>query len=531
MSDIRLGKMRSAMEVKKMNAFLGIDLGTSGVKVVVMKEDGRTIGLGYRELSLSTPGPGWAEQDPNEWWDAARFAVKQAIAASGHAGKEIRSIGLTGQMLGSVFLDQHFQPLMPCIIWLDQRASMERDYLENEIGLPKLLDITANYPLTGYWAAKILWLRKNRPEIYERVSKILFPKDYLILKLTGEISMDVSDATGSYLFDVPNRAWSREMMRLLEIPGDFFPGMVHESEEIAGRLRREVAEDLGLPAGIPVVAGGGDQTVGGVGNGIVREGVVSATIGTSGVVFAHTDRVIIDRQPRAALSSCHSVRGKYCFYGCTLTAGGSFKWLRDKFSTPEREYAALRGLDPYDLMTLAASQAKEGSEGLLFLPYLNGERTPHPDPDARGVFFGLSLRHGWPEMARSVMEGVTYSLRDTLEILKEYGLAVNQVRVAGGGAKSAVWRQMQADIFKAEVVTTNVEEAPATGAAILAAVGAGFFGSVSEACDRIVVPVHTIEPIERNAMLYDDYYAAYRGLYPALKQKFAEQAMLVQKWS
>ena len=513
-----------------MNAFLGIDLGTSGVKAVIIDEDGRTLGAGYKEIPLGTPGLGWAEQDPAAWWDAACSAVRQAATAS-RAGKEIKSIGLTGQMLGSVFLDKNLQPLMPCIIWLDQRASAERDYLENTIGLSKLLEITANYPLTGHWAPKILWLKNNRPEIYEKTRKILFPKDYLRLGLTGEIALEVSDTTGSYLFDVPKRTWSGELLRALEIPREFFPETVLESEEIAGYLRKEAAEALGLSAGIPVVAGGGDQTVGGIGNGVVKDGVVSATIGTSGVVFAHTDGVIIDRQPRAALSSCHSVRGKYCFFGCTLTAGGSFKWVRDQFAASERGYATERGLDPYDLMTLAAGKAKEGSEGLLFLPYLNGERTPYPDPDARGVFFGLSLRHGWPELVRSVMEGVTYSLRDFLEILKEYGLNVKQVRVSGGGAKSALWRQMQADIYNTVVISTNVEEGPAVGAAILAAVGAGYFTSVEEACDRIVIPVGMTEPIARNAALYDDFYHIYRELYPALQQKFADQARLVRKWS
>ena len=512
-----------------MKCFLGIDSGTSGIKAVVVGETGQMLGVGYKEISLITPQPLWVEQDPEEWWDAAVYAIKQAVAKSG-CGRDILAIGLTGQMLGSTLLDGHGRSLGNCMIWLDQRATEERDYIENTAGMDKLLDITANYPLTGYWAPKLMWLKKNRPEVFEKVGTVLFPKDYLRYRLTGELSVEVSDASGSYLFDVQGRGWSDEMFELCGLPEGIVPRKVYESPEIAGYLLKSLAGELGLTAGIPVVGGGGDQTAGGVGNGIVREGVVSATIGTSGVVFACTDKVLKDKLGRAAMSFCHSVPGKWCFFGCTLAAGGSFKWLRDNFFAREKETYAKEGKDVYELMTSMAGKAPASSEGLVFLPYLNGERTPYPDPNARGVFFGLSYRHGLNEICRSVMEGVTFSLRDTIEILKEFGIGVNEVRASGGGAKSAFWRQLQADIYNAAVITTNVEEGPSVGAAILAAVGSGHFGSVQEACDSIVKVVSRTEPDPKRVELYDDFYITYRELYAKLKDTFAVQSQKVLKW-
>ncbi len=513
-----------------MKSFLGIDAGTSGVKAVVLSGDGRVLGIGHKECDVITPHPQWAEQDPRDWWNACRHAVKTAVQKSG-VSAEIEAVGLTAQMLGTTCLDEKLNPIDNCIIWLDQRATEERDYVENILETEKMLGITANYPLTGYWAPKLLWLRKNRPEEYKKIHKVVFTKDYLRLMLTGVLATEVSDASGSFLFDVFNRRWSDELFALLDIPRSIVPETLFESCEIAGYLKADVANELGLKAGIPVIAGGGDQTAGGIGNGIVREGVVSATIGTSGVVFAAMNRCIADKYPRAALSFCHSVSGMWCLFGCTLGAGGSFKWLRDTVFAEEKAICEKQGLDVYNKMTQLASQSSPGSGGLCFLPYLNGERTPYPDPNASGVFFGLTYRHGLPEMCRSVMEGVTFSLRDTIEILKEYGINVTEVRASGGGAKSPLWRQMQADIYNAAVLTTNLEEGPSAGAAIMAAVGSGSFKSVQQACDHIIKITSRTEPDSKNVRIYNDFYQTYRALYPLLKEQYAIQTGYVKKWS
>ena len=512
-----------------MKHLMGIDLGTSGVKVVIITPDGRTKGIGSSEQSFSTPKPSWAEQDPDEWWRTALKAIKNALKDSGNIGQDIGGIGLSGQMLGATFLDKNLNVIRPCIIWCDQRSSAERDYIENRFGMQRLLELTANYPLTGYVAPKLLWLKNNEPEAYGRIFKVLLPKDYLRLKLTGELAAEVSDAGGTYLFDVGKRCWSDEMLDGLGIPKDFMVKL-YESHEVTGYLRKEIADELGLKEGIPVVGGGGDQTAGGVGNGVVEEGIVSSTVGTSGVIFACTGSPKIDTKGRGVHTFCHSVKNKWSLFGCTLSAGGSFKWLRDRFCIQEKEYASAKGVNPYDLMTLNASLAKPGSEGLLFLPYLIGERTPYPDPDARGVFFGISLRHGWNETVRSVMEGVTFSLRDSLEILREAGVRVKQVRASGGGAKSQFWRQLQADIFNVEVITTNVEEGTAIGAAILASVGAGYYSSVEEACTAIIRPVTRVEPIRHNVELYEDLYQVYRSLYPAMREAFKKEAAVMSRW-
>jgi xylulokinase len=512
-----------------MTCFLGIDAGTSGVKAIVIDEAGKTLGLGYKEVNLITPRPLWVEQDPNEWWSACDYAIREAVSKSGR-GQEIAAIGLTGQMLGNTMLDKDLKPLGNCMIWLDQRATEERDIVEERLGIDAMLDITANYCLTGYWAPKLMWVKKNRPDIFEKTRMVLFPKDYIKLALTGEPSVEVTDASGSFLMDVGRRTWSDKMFEVCELPKDIVPQKIYESCDVVGHLRTDLAEHLGLRAGIPVVGGAGDQPAGGIGNGVYKAGVVSATIGTSGVVYAVTDKVIADRQRRAALSFCHSAPNTWSLFGCTLAAGGSFKWLRDTIFAESKTTCAAEGKDVYDLMTGLAAQAKASCEGLLFLPYLNGERTPYPDENARGVFFGLSYRHGLGEICRSVMEGVTYSLRDTIEILREFDVQVSEVRASGGGAKSELWRQMQADIFDATVVTTNLEEGPSAGAAIMAAVGAGAYNSVGEACDSIVKVVSRTEPVAKNVAQYDEFYQTYRSLYPILKSTFEVQSNLVNKW-
>ena len=512
-----------------MKYFLGIDSGTSGVKAIVVGEDGHSAGIGYEELDVITEKPMWAEQNPSDWWTACKKAVKQAVHTSG-VGKEISGIGVTGQMLGSTLLDKDNNPVGNCIIWLDQRAVDEVDWIIDTAGMETLLQRTSNIPLTGYWAPKLMWIKKNQPEVFERVAQVVFPKDYIKFNLTGEISLEVTDCSGSYLFDVAGRKWSDEMFELCGLPRQIVSDHVIESQEIAGYLKKDVAEELGLTAGIPVVGGAGDQPACGLGSGVYKEGIVSATIGTSGVVYAAANKPIPDVNRAAALSFCHSVPDTWCLFGCTLAAGGSFKWLRDTVFADQRDRMKQDGKDVYTLMTDLASKAQIGSEGLVFLPYLNGERTPYPDPYAKGVFFGLSYRHGLNELSRSVMEGVTFSLRDTIELLRDADVSVSEVRASGGGAKSGLWLQMQADIYDANIVTTNISETGCVGAAMMAAIGAGHFDNAEEACSQIIKPISVTEPDKNSVEIYEDFYQTYRSLYGTLKDTFANQAKNVEKW-
>ncbi len=507
-----------------MKTFLGIDSGTSGIKAVLVDENGKILATGYQEIDLITPKQMWVEQDPRDWWSACKYAVNEAVR--GHKDT-VAGIGLSGQMLGAVMMDKNKELLENCLIWLDQRAYAEVDVLRADIGMPKLLDLTHNVPLTGYWGPKLMWIKKNRPDLFERIAHVLFPKDYLRFCMTGDIAVEVSDASGSYLFDIAKRKWSEEMMALCALPTHIFPQRVLESHDVAGVLTEQAAKELGLNAGVPVVAGAGDQPACAIGNGIVEEGMVSATIGTSGVVFAATQKPIKDDLEAVILAYCHAIPETYTFFGCTLGAGGSFKWLRD---VVVNGFKAEGEKLNYPQITACAEQARCGSEGLLFLPYLNGERTPHPDPYAKGVFTGLTYRHGMPELCRSVMEGVTFSLRDTIEGLKAKNIALNEIRASGGGAKSDLWLQIQADIFGSTVVTTNVEEAGCVGAAILAAVGTGFFATEKEACEAWIKREKTIEPNAKNVPLYDDLYAIYRDMYDAMKDSYYRQSMFAEKW-
>jgi xylulokinase len=512
-----------------MKAFLGIDLGTSAIKALLMAERGTILALGSSELAFTVPRPAFAEQNPNDWWDASVAAVRQAVAACAEK-PEIAGIGVSGQMLGSVLMDKNGRADDHCIIWMDQRASKERGFIENKLGLEFILDKTANYPLVSLWAPKLLWLRENEPDRYGRIDKVLFPKDYLKYRLTGEYDIDVTDAPGTLLFNTAERRWDDDLFKALDIPRSFVPESLSESAEPIGRLSRSAAEALGLPAGIPVVGGGGDQMCGAVGLGVVRSGVISSAIGTSGCVFSHSDACITDRKPRALLSYCHSVPGAYSLFGCTLSAGGAYQWLRNSFFKNEKVQWNTEGKKIYAFMDALAASAAPGCEGLVFLPYLSGERTPYPDPDARGVFFGLSQRHGAADFCRAVMEGVVYSLRDTVEIFREHKLGISEVRAAGGGSASPLWLQMQADIFNTPVLVTNAGEAPAAGAAMLAAVGAGAYADLGQAADDVVKIVRRHEPDSAKTAIYNDYYETYRALYPALRRLYASQARKTEKW-
>lgn len=497
---------------------LGIDIGTSGTKTVLFDREGNTIASMLGEYPLYQPKIGWAEQNPEDWWNATASTIKGVIEKSGVNPDDIKGIGLSGQMHGLVMLDKECNVLRPSIIWCDQRTSKECDQITELVGKERLIEITANPALTGFTASKILWVRNNEPDIYERAYKILLPKDYVRFMLTGEFATEVSDASGMQLLDIAKRNWSDEVLEKLDINKDLL-GRVYESQDITGYVTEEVAKLTGLSAGTPVVGGAGDQAAGAIGNGIVKPGVVSSTIGTSGVVFAYTDKVTIDPNGRVH-TFCHAVPNTWHVMGVTQGAGLSLKWFRDNFCLEEKNTADLMEVDPYELMNVEADKVKAGCEGLIYLPYLMGERTPHLDPNAKGVFFGLSARHTKRDMLRAVMEGVGYSLKDCMEIIKDMGIDVTEVRASGGGGKSKLWRQIQADLFNTEVVTINSSEGPALGVALLAGVGAGVYSSVQEACETVIKVVSKQQTVADDSDVYRKYYDVYKALYPALKEQF-----------
>ena len=509
-----------------MNYFLGIDAGTSGIKAVVLDDAGTIYATGYHECDLITPRPGWVEQDADDWWRACSCAIGQAVGASGHA-KDISAISLSGQMQGCLPLDGHMRPIRNCIIWLDQRSTPQCDSIRAGCGGIDTLNITGNYCLNSFWAPKLLWLREHEPQVFDSIRCVLFAKDYLRYMLTGEVATEVSDASCSFLLDINRRDWSDPMIQAVGLSRDILPDRLVESCQVVGTLKPELAQAWGMSPRTAVVAGGGDQPMAGIGLGIVEEGRIGATIGTSGVVFGCSDRPFIDRRDRAMLSLVHSVPDKWCYLGLVLSAGGCFKWLRDTVFAEKKLELAKAGQDVYDYMTALAAQAPIGSEGLLFLPYLNGEKTPISNPEARGVFFGLSHRHGLNEICRSVMEGITFAMRDSVDICREFG-PIHEVRVNGGGAKSPLWRQMQADIYNANVVSLNIEEGGAAGAAILAGYGTGYFSSIQEGCDAMLRVSSVIEPIGEHVKRYEDFYQQTKALYRSLTDNFSRLNALIE---
>jgi len=500
-----------------MALLLGIDIGTSGTKAITVDESGALVASASAEYELLTPQPLWAEQRPRDWWDATCAVCQNIVAQVG--AENISSIGLSGQMHGLVMLDGSGQVLRDAILWCDQRTQSQCDQITARVGRDVLVSETANPVLTGFTAPKILWVREHEPQIAARARMHLLPKDYIRFELTGEYATEVSDASGTSLLNVPERKWSEKVCQALDISLDTLP-RVYESFEVSGRISAKGASATGLKEGTPVVGGGGDQAAGAVGNGIVRSGIISVASGTSGVVFAFADTPTVDPQLRMH-TFCHAVPQKWHVMGVMLSAGGSLRWYRDTFCNQERAVAGLMNIDPYELITREAATVPAGSEGLLFLPYLTGERTPHPDPLARGAFVGLTVRHTKAHLARAVLEGVSFGLRDSLEIMKSMGVSIGNVRASGGGAKSEVWRQIQADVFGLPLSTINIDEGPALGAALLAGVGAGIYSSVEEACDAVVKTQPAARVDEGNAAIYDRLYASYGELYPALKSTFA----------
>ena len=504
---------------------LGIDIGTSGTKTLVCDEDGTVLATAMAEHPISSPKPGWSEQNPEDWWAAAGKATKAVLKKAKLKPTDIGAIGLSGQMHGSVFLGSGPKPLRPALLWNDQRTAEQCRQIEEKAGgREALIELVANPALTGFTAPKILWVRQHEPKVYERTKHILLPKDYIRYRMTGEYATEVSDASGMLLLDVVNRTWSDKLLALLDIDKALL-GQLYESPQVTGTIHEDGARALGLRPGIPVVGGAGDQAAGAVGNGIVSPGIVSATLGTSGVVFAHSDQPT--RDPRGRVHTmCHAVPGKWCVFGCMLSAGGSFQWLRNQLGQGEMALAKKNNVDPYELLVARAAAAPLGSEGLFFLPYLTGERCPHPDPAARGGWIGLTARTTRDMLIRSLLEGVTFGMRDALEIMRQMNIPITQIRASGGGARSDFWRHLQADIYNLPLVLTNATEGPAYGVALLAGVGTGVWSSVEQACKATIKQVTKVTPNRKQAVAYERFYQTFAKLYFDLKDRFSEIAGL-----
>jgi xylulokinase len=502
-----------------MNYLIGYDIGTSSTRCILIDTTGKLIASSTKEYDMDTPKPGWAEQHPDLWWEASVETIKDVLKKSKIDPSDIAAIGISGQMHGSVFLDSSGKVIRPALLWCDQRTASQCDVIYDTFGGEEgFIKLSYNKALTGFTAPKILWLAENEPDNYKKLSQILLPKDYIRYKLSGTYATEVSDASGTILLDIAKRTWSSEIIEGLKIDKDLLPP-VFESSYISSQVSAEAAELTGLVAGTPIAGGAGDQAGGAVGSGIVYEGVISDYLGTSGVVFAHSDSAVYD--PKGRLHSfCHAVDGAWHLMGVTLSAAGSYKWYYDTFGISEDIKAKYKGLSKYELLDKQAESAPAGSEGLIFLPYLSGERTPYADPYARGVFFGVSLVHDASHFARSVMEGITYSQYDCLNLMAETGISSDKVVLFGGGARSKLWRKITADVFDTRIVTLNVEEGPSYGAAIIAGVGIGLYPSVKEACGNILKEVTDTESDPEANARYAKYYEVYRSLYKSLKRDF-----------
>lgn len=516
--------MAGAEGDKPVNYLIGIDLGTSGTKTVLFDQNGAAIASATVEYPLYQPKNGWAEQEPSDWWQAAAATVRRVIDESGVAPEAVKGVGLSGQMHGLVMLDEAGEPLRRSIIWCDGRTSQECEEITALVGRQRLIEITANPALTGFTASKILWVRRHEPKLYAKCRHILLPKDYIRYQLTGEFATEVSDASGMNLLDVPNRCWSGEILEKLEIDGALLAKM-YESCEVTGQITPRAAALTGLAAGTPVVGGAGDNAAAAVGTGVVERGRAFTTIGTSGVVFAHSDRVTIDPQGRVH-TFCSAVPGAWTVMSCTLAAGLSLKWLRDQFFTEEMKTAEGMGVDPYFLMDQQAGRVPIGANRLIFLPYLMGERSPLLDENSRGVFFGLSAIHTKYDLLRAVMEGVTYSQRQCLDVLRGMGVVSTEMLACGGGGSSPLWRQMLADVYGCPVKTVVSKEGPALGAAILAGVGAGLYPNVQEACREMIQTNPAQQPDAQASEQYERFYQVYQSLYPALRESFQRLSKL-----
>jgi xylulokinase len=486
---------------------MGIDVGTGGTRAVLLDEAGRVLGAATAEhAEMASPQLGWAEQDPRDWWRAARAAIKDCLAQTNTNAGEIAAIGLSGQMHGLVMLGGTGEVVRPALIWCDQRTEEECRAITERVGTKRLIELVANPALTGFTLPKIWWVRAHEPENWSRVRFVMLPKDYVRFKLTGARATDMADASGTLMFDVVNRRWSADMLKASDLSPEILPE-VFESPEITGRVSKEGAEASGLREGTPIVAGGGDQSAGAVGMGIVEPGSVSATIGTSGVVFAATSTPVVEPKGRIH-TFCHAIPGRWHVMGVTQGAGLSLRWFRDQLGNGTS----------YDALMKEAAAAPPGADGLLWAPYLMGERTPHLDPNARGALVGLTAQHTRAHVIRAILEGVAFSLRDTFTIFRDLGVPVKSIRLGGGGARSALWQQIQADIYGMPVELVAADEGAAYGAALLAGVGARVWPSVDAACVASVHVANRVNPIGKNVDLMNRRYEEYRKLYLALRE-------------
>jgi xylulokinase len=491
---------------------IGVDVGTTGARAVAVDEGAAVAAAETSEYPLLTPRPRWTEQDPAEWWRATSEVLAAVSATCRNLGHEIVGLGLTGQMHGSVFLDAAGEVVRPALLWNDQRTERQCEEITDRVGRERLVEITGNPALTGFQAPKVLWLRDEEPASYERVARVLLPKDYVRLRLTGELATDAADAAGTLFLDLRERGWSREVLAALDVPLDWLPAVL-EGPEISGAVTAEVAGLLGLPAGIPVAAGGGDNAAAAIGTAVTREGLMSSSIGTSGVLFAHADAAAVDPSGRIH-AFAHSVPGAYCLLAVTLSAGGSLRWWRDRTGASYGELVA------------EAADVPAGSEGLVFLPYLTGERTPHLDPAATGAFVGLTARHTRGHLTRALMEGVLFGLRDGIEIMRDLGVRPTQIRAIGGGATSPLWLQLQADVYGSVVHRLAIEEGAAYGAALLGHVAAGTFKDVDEATSLVRTLDEVTEPDPANVTVLEETYGVYRALYPKLREEMHRLAAI-----
>lgn len=484
--------------------FIGIDLGTSSVKLILVDKNGNLKRTVSRSYELIIPQPSWSEQDPNAWIHQSIDALKELVVGY---ESNIQGISFSGQMHGLVLLDEEDNVIRNALLWNDQRTTKEVDYLNNEIGIDNLLTYTGNIALTGLTAPKILWVKNNEPENFKKISKVMLPKDYLSYILSGVFASDVSDLSGTLYFDVANRTYSKEMLNILGINESQLPA-IYESSDCIGTLKPEIKGILNIKQDVKIIIGGGDQAVGAVGVGIVEDGTCSISLGTSGVVFVASDTFNVDY--KSYLQSYAHSNGKYHIMGVMLNAAGSLKWWSEQINKDNE----------YDEFFEALNNTPI-EDSLFFLPYLQGERSPINDANAKGVFFGLGLHHNKVNMDRAVIEGITFALRDTFELIKKLGVSINSLRITGGGAKSKIWAQMISDIMNVDVVTIEIEEGPALGAAILAMVGCNEYQSVAIACDNIVQTKDTYTPNKSNTTKYNKKYDNFIKLYPQLKPLFS----------
>ena len=487
---------------------LGIDVSTTATKALLIDERGRVAAIGSSEYDYAVPAPLWSEQEPDLWWTGAQVAIRAALAGAGIDGADVGAVGLAGQMHGAVLLDAADRPLRPAILWNDQRTAAECDEIRRRVGPERLIEITGNDALTGFTAPKLVWVRDHEPDVWRRIAHVLLPKDFVRLRLTGDHAVDKADGAGTLLFDLARRDWSAEVVAALDIDPAWLPRTA-EGPEVTGVVSAAAALATGLAPGTPVMAGGGDQAATAVGVGAVDPGIVALSLGTSGVIFAATDRPLIEPEGRVH-AFCHAVPDRWHLMSVMLSAAGSLRWFRD----------ALAPGVPYSTLDEEASHVAPGSDGLVFLPYLTGERSPHPDPLARGAFVGLTVTHDRRHLARAVLEGVAYGLRDGLDQMVATGIETpTRIRASGGGIASGVWRQILADVLEAEIATVSTSEGAAFGAALLAAVGAGWFGTVAQAAEWAVELTVVAEP-GPDASVYAEGLKAYRELYPALAPSF-----------